>query len=163
MRFPHAGIYLANASADVARSSLTRILTYIEQGNRSQLVDFTLAANVLNNVTTQRIAIDVCPSEIQDVGKPATATKGPASINRWPLNYAANVGTWMTWNPKSVLATKGRTLTRATPNGGNRVADFTDGLSNTVGYSEVKADTWGHEIECKPTRTFPNTTTVTDC
>ena len=141
-RFPPAGIYPANASAGDSWSAHTRILPYIEAANTFNQVDFNLNANVQDIVTRQRIPIYVCPSEIKDEMKPATATTGPASINRWPTTYAANVGTWMAWNPTTGQGGDGAITYTSNPNGGNRVADFTDGLSNTIGFGEVKAYTW---------------------
>src|SRR5256885_7419275 len=88
--FPPAGIYPKAANANDAWSHLTRILPYIEQGNTYLQVDFTLAANVQDAVTRQRIPIYLCPSELQDVMKPATSTTGAGAINRYPSDYAAN-------------------------------------------------------------------------
>src|SRR6202008_4676222 len=60
--FPPAGIYPMATAAPDAWSHLTRILPYIEQGNTYLQVDFTLAANVQDAVTRQRIPIFLCPS-----------------------------------------------------------------------------------------------------
>ncbi len=141
-RFPPAGIYPKGVAAGDAWSHLTRILPYIEQGNTYKQVDFTLAANVQDEVTRQRIATFICPSETQDIMKPATSTTGPGAINRYPSDYAANVGTWMVWDPNTGQGGNGAITYTSTPNGGNRVGEFSDGLSNTVGYAEVKAYTW---------------------
>jgi prepilin-type N-terminal cleavage/methylation domain-containing protein/prepilin-type processing-associated H-X9-DG protein len=140
--FPPAGIYPKAAAANDAWSHLTRILPYIEQGNTYLQVDFTLAANVQDAVTRQRIATYICPSELQDVGKPPTSTTGPGAINRYPSDYAANVGTWKVWDPNTGEGGDGAITYTSNPNGGNKVGDFADGLSNTVGYAEVKAYTY---------------------
>src|SRR5947207_1059077 len=136
--FPPAGVYPKAAAANDAWSHLTRILPYIEQGNTYLQVDFSLAANVQDAVTRQRIATFLCPSEIRDEMKPATSPTGPGAINRYPSDYAANVGTWMVWNPNTGQGGDGAIVYTSDPNGGNKVAAFTDGLSNTVGYAEVK-------------------------
>lgn len=141
-RFPPAGIYPRATAANDSWSHLTRILPYIEQGNTYKQVDFTLAANVQDEVTRQRIAIYLCPSEIQDEMKPATSTTGPGAINRYPSDYAANLGTWMVWDPNTGQGGDGAITYTSDTNGGNKVGDFPDGLSNTVGYAEVKAYTW---------------------
>src|SRR5262245_47718120 len=78
-RFPPAGIYPTANAANDAWSHLTRILPYIEQGNTYLQVDFNLAANVQDEVTRQRIAIYICPSETQDKMKAATALVGPGA------------------------------------------------------------------------------------
>ncbi len=152
-RFPPAGVYPANTASGDAWSALARILPYIEQANTFQLVDFTLNANVQDIVTRQRIPIYLCPSEIKDEMKAATT---PTGINRYPLNYAANVGTWLVWNPISGTGGDGAITYTSNPNGGNRTADFTDGLSNTVGYSEVKTYTW----DVKSNAFLPATTPI---
>ncbi len=154
-KFPAAGYYPANASAGDAWSALSRLLPLIEQGNTYAQVDFTLNANVQDVVTKQRIAMYVCPSEIKSEMKVATSATGPGSINRWPANYAANVGTWMTWNPTTGSGGDGAITYTSQPNGGNPVAAFTDGLSNTIGYSEVKAYTWLIKSNASNPATFP--------
>jgi prepilin-type N-terminal cleavage/methylation domain-containing protein/prepilin-type processing-associated H-X9-DG protein len=141
-RFQPAGIYPAAVKSGDAWSHFTRILPYIEQGNTFNQVDFTLAANVQDSVTRQRIPTFLCPSEIKDELKPATSTTGPGAINRWPANYAANVGTWLAWNPATGSGGDGAITYTSITNGGNTIASFTDGLSNTIAYSEVKAYTW---------------------
>src|SRR5262245_1085269 len=55
-RFPPAGVYPRAAAANDAWCHLTKILPYIEQGNTYKQVDFSLAANVQDEVTRQRIA-----------------------------------------------------------------------------------------------------------
>src|SRR5437773_1364296 len=71
-RFPAAGVYPQAATANDAWSVHAHLLPYIEQANLYQQVDFTLAGNVQDAVTRQRIAIYVCPSEQNDKLKPAT-------------------------------------------------------------------------------------------
>jgi prepilin-type N-terminal cleavage/methylation domain-containing protein/prepilin-type processing-associated H-X9-DG protein len=140
--FPPAGVYPKATNANDAWSHLTRILPYIEQGNTYLQVDFTLAANVQDAVTRQRIAIFICPSELRDEMKPATSSSGPGAINRYPSDYAANVGTWKVWDPNTGEGGDGAITYVSNPNGGNKVGDFADGLSNTIGYAEVKAYTY---------------------
>jgi prepilin-type N-terminal cleavage/methylation domain-containing protein/prepilin-type processing-associated H-X9-DG protein len=154
-KFPPAGVYPRGVSANDAWSHLTRLLPYIEQGNTYLQVDFTLAANVQDAVTRQRIATYLCPSETQDMMKPATSATGPGAINRYPSNYAANVGTWMVWNPNTGQGGDGAITYTSEPYGGNRVGDFTDGLSNTIGYAEVKAYTWNLKTNASLPATTP--------
>ena len=141
-RFVPAGVYPTATAAGDAWSHLTRLLPFIEQGNTYQQVDFTLAANVQDAVTRQRIATFICPSETQDVMKAATSTTGPGAINRYPSCYAANVGTWLVWDPNTGQGGDGAITYTSVINGGNKVGDFSDGTSNTIGYAEVKAYTW---------------------
>src|SRR5262245_19762062 len=86
-RFPPNGVYPIGATASDSYSALARLLPFIEQTSLYQLIDLNEAANVQNNVTSQRIPTYLCPSEIHDVARPgATST----AITRYPLNYAAN-------------------------------------------------------------------------
>src|SRR5262249_38670675 len=60
-RFPPNGVYPIGTVAADSYSALARILPYIEQANLYQLVDLNAAANVQNAVTSQRIALYLCP------------------------------------------------------------------------------------------------------
>jgi prepilin-type N-terminal cleavage/methylation domain-containing protein len=155
-KFPPAGIYPAATTSPDVWSHYTRILPYIEQANTYNQVDFTLASNVQDAVSRQRIPIFVCPSEVNDVMKPATSATGPGAINRYPSSYAANYGTWMVWNPATGQGGDGAIPITSQPNGGTRVGEYTDGLSNTIGYSEVKAYTW----TMKSNQSLPATTPI---
>jgi prepilin-type N-terminal cleavage/methylation domain-containing protein len=141
-RFPPAGVYPAGVTSADTWSHLTRILPFIEQGNTFNQVDFTLAANVQDAVTRQRIPIFVCPSEVNDVMKAATSTSGPGAINRYPSTYAANYGSWMVWNPATGQGGDGAIPIATSLSGGIPVTGITDGSSSTIAYSEVKAYTW---------------------
>jgi prepilin-type N-terminal cleavage/methylation domain-containing protein len=132
-RFPPNGVYPVNGTSPDSYSALARLLPYIEQANLYQLVDLTAAATAQPSVTAQRIAIYVCPSDINDTGKAS------ATITRYPMTYGANVGTWMVWDPTSGKGGDGAMAYTSSPNGGTRTADFLDGLSNTIGFAEVKA------------------------
>jgi prepilin-type processing-associated H-X9-DG protein len=134
-RFPPNGVYPVGAAAADSYSALARLLPYIEQSSVYQLVDLNAPANVENAVTSQRIAIYLCPSEVNDVAKPGTN----GGITRYPLNYAANVGTWMVWDPNTGQGGDGAIILTRDSNGGTKFLDFTDGLSNTIGFAEVKA------------------------
>ena len=135
-RFPPNGVYPANATSPDSWSALARLLPHLEQSALFQQVDFTLAANVQGAVTRQRIPTYLCPSETNDKPKPATT---PTGIDRYPLSYAASVGGWMVWNPNGGQGGDGAMPFATSLNGGSGPADFTDGMSNTLGYAEVKA------------------------
>lgn len=134
--FPPNGVYPVGATSSDSYSALARILPYVEQSSLYQLVDLNAAANGQNAVTSQRIPIYLCPSEINDIAKPPTGTQ---TITRYPLNYAANVGTWLVWNPTIGQGGDGAIALTSKANGGTTVGDISDGLSNTVGFAEVKA------------------------
>jgi len=131
--FPPAATYPVGGTADDSWSVQARILQYLEQANLYNLAKFDQPANSQTEVTAQKIPIYFCPSDPNDRAKPPAAT-GP-QITRYPLTYAANVGTWLTYNPATGQGGDGAiSYTRPT-----RIGDFTDGLSNTVGFAEVKA------------------------
>lgn len=146
-KFPPAGVYDPIFSGD-AWSAHSRILPYIEQANTFLQVNFSLPANQQDAVSRQRIPIYVCPSEIKDELKASTT---PTGVNRWPHTYAASVGQWLSWDPFARIGGDGAIPFSANPPGslnpnlanvGIRPADITDGLSNTVGFAEVKAYTF---------------------
>ena len=128
--FPPANCYGFNNSA-ASWSMQARILPYLDAANLQNLIDFKLAYSVQGNVTQTRVPTFMCPSEVQDKARVGVA---PA-VTHYPTNYGVNRGVWFVWNP--VTSTNGPGAfgvnTRYT------TADFTDGLSNTVGMSEIKA------------------------
>jgi prepilin-type N-terminal cleavage/methylation domain-containing protein/prepilin-type processing-associated H-X9-DG protein len=114
-------------------SVLSRILPYIEQSSIYQLVDLTASATSQPTVTAQRIAIYVCPSEVNDM--PRTSTPP-----RYPTTYGANEGDWLVWDPTTGTSGNGVFPLLAYPNEkGYRLTDIADGTSTTVGFAEVKA------------------------
>ena len=129
-RFPPSGVYPVGATAGDVYSIQARLLPYIEQSNLYALIDLNATPATQLNVIGQRIPIYLCPSESKDVAR----DQGAGKIT-YPLNYAANYGTWFIWDP-----TTGQNGDGALPvNRATRPADFDDGLSNTIGFAEVKA------------------------
>jgi prepilin-type processing-associated H-X9-DG protein len=94
--------------------------------------------------------------------KPATSTTGAGAINRWPTTYGANVGTWMVWNPNTGTGGDGAIPFTSQPNGGLTVGSYSDGLSNTIAFAEVKAYTWNRVSNTALAATTPPPTTVAD-
>ena len=128
-QFPLAGVYPVGQTSPDTYSVHARILPFIEQSNLYALVDLNQPAISQPTVVQQRIAIYMCPSEPNDH---ARTTSTPV---RYPLNYAANVGSWFVYDPNKGQGGDGAIIM----NTGTRPSDFTDGLSNTVGFAEVKA------------------------
>jgi prepilin-type N-terminal cleavage/methylation domain-containing protein/prepilin-type processing-associated H-X9-DG protein len=152
-KFPPNGVYPVAATQADSYSALARLLPYIEQDNLYKQVDLAAPANQQNAVTSQRIPIYLCPSERRDQAKPPS---GAQTITRYPLNYAANEGTWMVWNPAVGAGGNGAIPFAKVFNGGLVTGDFSDGLSNTVGFAEVKA--YGaYMLGGTPTATPPTT------
>jgi prepilin-type N-terminal cleavage/methylation domain-containing protein/prepilin-type processing-associated H-X9-DG protein len=128
-RFPPAGEYPVGKTASDSYSIHARLLPYIEQANLYQLVDLTASAISQPTVVQQRIATYLCPSEVND------RPRSDSTPVRYPMNYGANVGSWFVYDPNTGTGGDG-----AIPmNKGSRVGDIADGLSNTIGFAEVKA------------------------
>ncbi len=111
-------------------SAQAYLLPYMEQGNVSNLIDFSKSFTMQQQVAGVRIPTFICPSEIKDL--PNTSVPG---ITHQPINYGASCGTWFQFDPVS----------RQTGNGSfavnmqMRPADFIDGTSKSVAFAEVKA------------------------
>jgi prepilin-type N-terminal cleavage/methylation domain-containing protein/prepilin-type processing-associated H-X9-DG protein len=115
-------------------SLFARLLPYVEQENLQRLAQLDLPySDPMNaNVTRFKVPILTCPSEVNARERPPSS---PTGNTHFPTSYAANLGTWLVFNPATRSAGDGAF-------GGNResrFADFTDGTSNTLGLAEVKA------------------------
>ena len=126
--FPPAGMYPIGGTAAESYSVHARLLPFLEQDSLVSLVNFAESAVSQPVVTGHRIPIFICPSEVNPAPRPGNPP-------RYPLNYAANVGTWLVYDPNTGAGGDG-----AFPmNQGVRAIEFRDGMSNTVGFAEVKA------------------------
>jgi prepilin-type N-terminal cleavage/methylation domain-containing protein/prepilin-type processing-associated H-X9-DG protein len=115
-------------------SVFARLLPYVEQENLQSLARLDLPYSDPANAAVTRFKVPIlsCPSEVNARERPPS---GPTGNTHFPPSYAANLGTWLVFNPATRSAGDGAF-------GGNRearFADFTDGVSNTIGMSEVKA------------------------
>ena len=106
-----------------------RLLPYLDQANLQKLIDFSLPYDTQIAVPKQRIGAFMCPSEVNDR---ASVEDG---INQYPINYGANFGTWMVFNPVTGQPGDGA----FGPNSSIGTRDFTDGTSQSLVFSEVKA------------------------
>jgi prepilin-type N-terminal cleavage/methylation domain-containing protein len=128
--YPPLGDYTTAGSA-VYWSLHTRLLPYVEQSPLFNLIDYTLPISQQPLVAKVRVPYLLCPSEPNDRERP----DGPTFIH-YPLNYVGNAGLWHIYQP-----TQGRGTGVFQVNRSGRFGDISDGLSNTVGLSEVKAFT----------------------
>lgn len=110
-------------------SAQARLLPVLDQANLQNLINFSLPYNGQPNVPKIRVPVYLCPSEINDK---ASLRDG---IDQYPLNYVANQGTWLVFDPIGGTKSLGAFM----PNGRVRAADFSDGMSHTLGFAEVKA------------------------
>ena len=111
-------------------SAQAYLLPYIEQGNVSNLIDFTKSFTQQQQVAGVRIATFICPSEVKD--QPNNAIAG---ITHQPINYGASCGTWFQFDPASQQTGNGSFAV----NMQMRQQDFIDGTSKSVAFGEVKA------------------------
>lgn len=141
--FPTVGSYpILNPPAPIRKSSgwsvQALLLPYIEQENLQRLIDFSQPYSVQGNVTKQRVNTYICPSEVKAVLREGTT---PTSVSHFPLNYAANMGSWLIFDP-SPGNYSGVGGDGAFAVGQNvRINQISDGTSQTLGFSEVKAYT----------------------
>ena len=109
-----------------------RLLPYMDQANLQSLINFTLPYDDAPNLPAIRSRIPgyLCPSEVNDRQSFPHGVGAP----QYPLSYAASMGSWMIYNPTTGATGEGAFGT----NRRTGVRDFTDGTSNTLGFSEVK-------------------------
>lgn len=125
---------LPTSSTGGSWSVLARVLPFIEQGNMSGLINFELNYSdpFHDTVTKTRIPTYTCPSERKSEPRlPST----PTGRTHFPNNYAANVGEWLVFDAATKTQGNGAFIV----DGRLTDADYLDGLSNTIAFSEVKA------------------------
>ena len=135
-------------------SAASRILPYIEQENLFKGIDFTTNYSTQPGITSKRVATYICPSEIKDVGSGSDPTFGNKN---WTIDYAVNLGSWGVLTRKA--AGMQATDCACSPNRGFKPGNFTDGMSNTLGLSEVKSYTT-RMVGASNTLTFTTTPPV---
>jgi len=134
--FPPAGSYVRGAPS-VSYSTLAVILPFVEQENLQKLMNFDLPyTNPVNLASTKvRVPIYLCPSEVND------RERVDGSVIHYPLNYGANMGVWLVFDPNSSTPGAGAFPVRHRPfpsqlvAKGFNVASFSDGTSNTIGFA----------------------------
>lgn len=121
-------------------SSQAQLLPFLEQSNLSTRIDFRLSYKQAAPIpwdggsrplSAARVEVYQCPSEFRD-----EVRKKNGIETHYPLNYGANVGTWLVFDPpRDNMGNDGAFA----PIKRTRAGDVVDGLSNTVAYAEVKA------------------------
>ncbi|HWB13391.1 MAG TPA: DUF1559 domain-containing protein [Pirellulales bacterium] len=127
-RFPPACLLEIGVPSDTW-SAQARVLPYLEQNNLRNLISFSASYQTQPNVTQTRVALLICPSEVND------RSYSVPPLTYYPSNYAVNFGTWFVYDPNTQQIGNGAFGV----NWMMRAADFLDGLSNTLGMAEVKA------------------------
>ncbi|MDA0808882.1 MAG: DUF1559 domain-containing protein [Planctomycetota bacterium] len=112
-----------------------RLMPLLDQANLFMQVDLDLAYTDTKNLAAPvtRIPGYLCPSEIKDKQR----VDGSGNPEHYPLNYAFNGGSWNFWNN----ATRQNGDGVFGPNMSLQFGHITDGTSNTLAFSEVKAFT----------------------
>ncbi len=109
-----------------------RILPYLEQGNLYSAVDLSIAWDFQAAIDGLKIATYACPT---DPRSDEARDPGGGKVTLYPTNYAFCFGTWFVYDPVTGRGGDGAFY----PNARLKIASFTDGTSNTLLVSEVKA------------------------
>lgn len=127
---PPLGDYLSHGSA-VYWSLQAKLLPFIEQSNLNAAIDFARPISAQPHIARVRVPHLLCASEPNDRERP----DGPAFVH-YPVCYGANAGLWLLFQPPRPRGSGVFQINRST-----RLAEISDGLSNTLGMAEVKAFT----------------------
>lgn len=130
-----------NSGNTTGWSVQAQILPFLEQGNLYDNIDFTksytdqplidLGAGPVR-LQSARVEVYLCPSEKND----RLRLKNGVAYH-YPLSYAANAGTWFVYDPSNGRVGHGA----MGANSRLSIGSVSDGTSNTLLYSEVKAYT----------------------
>jgi len=126
-------------------SAHAQMLPFLEGGNQHARINFSLGYHDAGNksnfppngIAAQKIPVFVCPSDVND----RVRNDASGIPEHYPLSYGLSVGQYLIWNPVG----GGEGGAAFGPNARIRDRDFTDGMSNTLGMSEVKA--WQPRIQ----------------
>ena len=134
--FPPSACLDTSVTTNVFWSPQAFLLPYLEQGNLQKLINWNLPDGVQGQVTKTRIPTFMCPSEINNRER-LDPQPGDPNFTHYPLNYAANMGTWMVWDPNTKQGGNGAFY----PNSSLNTSNFRDGTSTTLAFAEVKTYT----------------------
>ena len=138
-RFPSSAVSVGGAASQ-PWSGQSVLLPFLEGDTLFKKIDFSVGYHHPRNIqafppygiAATRVGVLICPSEPEDRPRQNASTLVP---EHYPLNYALSVGRYLVWNP----ATRQNGGAAFAPNVRFNAAAFTDGLSNTLAMSEVKA------------------------
>lgn len=139
-----------------------RILPFMDQASAYNVADLKIAYSVAPNSTVgvTQLAIPAyhCPSEVR--AEPRVAT--PPAATHFPSTYAFNGGTWKLFTPGTSLGAGGTPGNGAfAPNSSFKESHFTDGMSHTLAFAEVKAYTPNIGNDAVPVETDPIPSSLT--
>jgi prepilin-type N-terminal cleavage/methylation domain-containing protein len=133
---PGSATQLADTGTNGGEWSIqARLMPLLDQANLFMQVDLDYAYTDTQNAAAPitRIPGYLCPSEINDRQR----VDGSGNPEHYPLNYAFNGGGWNFWNN----ATRQNGDGVFGPNMSLKFVHITDGTTNTLAFSEVKAFT----------------------
>lgn len=114
------------------------LLPYCEQANAYRMVNleepWSSPYNKATGVPTLRVAMYLCPSEVNDVVRIDTSTGEPKV---YPQNYGFNFGSWLVYDPVDGERGDGAFYV----NSKVKMGHIQDGTSHTLCVAEVKAFT----------------------
>lgn len=105
-----------------------RILPFVEQAALYNIADLDTAYTPGQPPANTRVSTYQCPSDPNDKGR---------GSDHYPTSYGYNAGPWFVWD--NATQTKGSGA--FAPNSMFSDRDMTDGMTNTLAFSEVKAFT----------------------
>ena len=110
-----------------------RILPYLEEANLYNTANLSLTYEDPANagIAQQKVSAFLCPSEVND----KTRSDSNGNAIHYPVSYGFNGGTWFVWDNATRRGGNGAFH----PNSKFGTQHFTDGTSNTLCFSEVKA------------------------
>ncbi|WP_422925686.1 DUF1559 domain-containing protein [Singulisphaera sp. PoT] len=152
-----------NSAGKVAWKSIwgvsSRLLPYIEGTNLYNTINYNNKASDVSNSTavSQSVKAFICPSEVNS--QPSVTTNSSGVTSTYGIsNYGWCEGDWYTFGGVT-FSTQNRAAFG--PNASRQFSAFTDGLSNTLLCSEVKAYTPGyHDCGSTPPAPGPASATV---
>jgi len=147
---PPGGTYLAGV-ASASWSVHGRILPYLDQGNLYQMVDLSKKFTNQMAIDGLRIPSYVCPSDAK-----AMTTRDDTTPKLCPTTYGVNYGRWFVWDPATNAVGEGTFY----PNARVTFAAISDGTSNTLLASEVRAWTPYHRDVAPGATAIPGSAAV---
>ncbi len=124
---------LGGVNTNASWSIHGRILPYIEQGSLYERVDLSVAWDNQSAISGMKIPVYACPSDPNSDTPRDVSPKLASPL--FPTTYGFNFGTWLVFDPITGRMGDGS----FGPNSRMGFRDFTDGTSQTLMVSEVKA------------------------